>query len=139
VQTLAPDPWDQVACHPLHHDRTMRIGKQTNVGHHGDGESVRSAPSLRRAESRECGTCRPGVPYIDRHLRGYTQPVRALLEPRNAAYGGSVVSPAPADLGIWTSANILKALNGEKGQKSGDMRYRRRHYLHRKLGIMSSG
>ncbi|KAJ0140687.1 Uncharacterized protein HZ326_16414 [Fusarium oxysporum f. sp. albedinis] len=47
--------------------------------------------------------------------------------------------PAPADLGIWTSANILKALNGKKGQKSGDMRYRRRHYLHWKLGIMSSG
>ncbi|KAH7465182.1 hypothetical protein FOMA001_g16998 [Fusarium oxysporum f. sp. matthiolae] len=58
---------------------------------------------------------------------------------RNAAYGGSVVSPALADLGIRTSADILEALNGENGQKSGDMSSRRRHRLHRKPGIMSSG
>ncbi|EXM15900.1 hypothetical protein FOTG_15801 [Fusarium oxysporum f. sp. vasinfectum 25433] len=58
---------------------------------------------------------------------------------RNAAYGGSVVSPALVDLGIQTSADILEALNGENGQKSGDMGSRRRHRLHRKPGIMSSG
>ncbi|RKK06850.1 hypothetical protein BFJ65_g18403 [Fusarium oxysporum f. sp. cepae] len=58
---------------------------------------------------------------------------------RNAAYGGSVVSPALADLGIRTSADILEALNGENGQKSGDMSSRRRHRLHGKPGIMSSG
>ncbi|EWZ28872.1 hypothetical protein FOZG_17429 [Fusarium oxysporum Fo47] len=58
---------------------------------------------------------------------------------RNAAYGGSVVSPALVDLGIRTSADILEALNGENGQKSGDMSSRRRHRLHRKPGIMSSG
>ncbi|KAF6515182.1 hypothetical protein HZS61_005088 [Fusarium oxysporum f. sp. conglutinans] len=58
---------------------------------------------------------------------------------RNAAYGGSVDSPALVDLGIRTSADILEALNGENGQKSGDMSSRRRHRLHRKPGIMSSG
>ncbi|KAG7001810.1 ATP-dependent DNA helicase PIF1 [Fusarium oxysporum f. sp. conglutinans] len=58
---------------------------------------------------------------------------------RNEAYGGSVVSPALVDLGIRTSADILEALNEENGQKSGDMSSRRRHRLHRKPGIMSSG
>ncbi|KNB18529.1 hypothetical protein FOXG_15932 [Fusarium oxysporum f. sp. lycopersici 4287] len=58
---------------------------------------------------------------------------------RNTAYGGSVISLALVDLGIRTSADILEALNGENGQKSGDMSSRRRHRLHRKPGIILSG